>query len=318
MALPNALKKQAEKVDGYYKNTGDDQTDPSTQTSQSAPTEIPKPQSQTSETHDDIDYKAKYKTLEGKYKAEVPKLHDEVSQLKSKLQQLSAIETDNSKVSQLESQIRELQQANSQLMQTIESGKNGANEQLNSYLSDEYGEEFAKAVAEQARAIANAESSRLTQELEAIKNQFQQTQETVTQSSEQAALNSLSSMLQAQGINFNEVDGDPLFHNWLNQVDTRSGETYSNLMRKAFAQGDLKRTASFYVDYNASQPRSNRQLNEYADPLNTVNQSDTGSNNAPFDPNAFKRLGEQLMRKQITREEYEQKERELFRALNRQ
>lgn len=319
MALPTALQKQANKVDSYYKNTGNDEP---TLEQEKQNTETPeqknKPQAQTSEQKDDIDYRAKYKTLEGKYNAEVPRLHEQIKTLNQQITTLSATAQDASKVSQLEAQIKELQDANSQLMQSTQQRDNGAEIQLSEYLSNEYGDEFAQAVAEQARLIANAEISRVNKELDSVKNQFKQTQDTVTQSKEQSNFQTLSSMLQSQGINFAEIDSDPLFHNWLATVDQRSGMTYHDLMHQAFRSGDLQRTASFYTEYNASQPRSNRNLNEYADPLNTVSQSDMGNNNQPFDPSAFTRLAEQFRRKQITREEYEQKERELFRRLNRQ
>lgn len=319
MALPSALKSKSDEIDNYYKNTGEGEKPTPTPTLESEkPTETPKEPQTPPALDNDIDYQAKYKALEGKYRAEVPKLHEQVKQLNSQIQQLSAIQPqDNDKVSQLESQIRELQASNSQLMQTIEQSDQGANVQLNDYLTEEYGEDFAKAVAEQARLIANSETSRVNKELADIKNQFEQSQARATESSTQTALQTLSSMLQAQNVNFSEIDNDPLFHDWLNQTDQLSGMTYDSLMRQAFSQGDLQRTASFYTKYNASQPRSNQNLNEYADPVNTVNQMDSGNNPQPFDPSAFTRLAEDLRARRITRQEYEQKERELFKALNR-
>ena len=87
----------------------------------------------------------------------------------------------------------------------------------------------------------------------------------------------------------------------------------------AFNNGDLKRTALFYSDFSNNQSGSrNSNLNDYADALNPVSQADTPVSTPQVNPAAFTELTNMFMRKQITRDEYEKRERELFSQMARQ
>lgn len=313
--LPEALRKQAEAVEAHFnKNTDNDAAlDKETSNAGETPTEQPKAEPQALPTDNvNIDWQQRYTVLDGKYKAEVPKLSQEIRQLKDQINQLSATPQNDAQISQLQQEIDSLKQAN-QLLEQQQSQAAGSAIELNEHLTNEYGEDFAQSVAQVAQQISTKENQTLRQELDALKTQVSSTQDTFTQATQQTKFTELESLLLSQGITFSAVDSDPLFHEYLRQVDPRSGQSNFDMMSQAFSNGDLKRTALFYSDFSNTQSGSQApNLNDYADNLNTVGQADTPQGRPQINPQAFTELTNQMMRKQITREEFERRERELF------
>jgi hypothetical protein len=89
------------------------------------------------------------------------------------------------------------------------------------------------------------------------------------------------------------------------------------LLETAFNQGDIERTSRFYTAFVESQKSTpNNPLRDHVDPTNGNSFADSGSQTATFDPNALVQLGRQLQLGKITQAEYDQREKQLFAAMN--
>ena len=318
MALPESVRKQAEFADKFYQgNTDQPQGEPTPQPKAEGipPESAPVPAPQATPVNDEKDYRQMYIALKGKYDKEVPTLHSQVRNLTEQANQSQHAPQNDTHVAQLNQQIADLEQRNRLLEQSkVDTAPHAESTiELNAHLIEEYGQDFAQAVADQSAAsvkAANAENRKMQKRLNSIESQF-------SQSSKDNKLTTLRNMLSGNGVSLDDTETDHGFGAWLQTVDSRSGQTLSTLLHQAFNNGDLQRTASFYMDYNATQSRPNQtQLSEYADNV-TNNPASESPNQTVFDPSAFTRLAEQLRTKQITHAEYDKQERLLFTAMNR-
>lgn len=306
--LPKSVREKAELVDKHFQSNTEQKpaAEEAKPTSVETPSEQPQvPQAST--VNDDINWKQRYATLDGKYKAEVPRLSEEIRQLKS---QLSATPQNDAVISQMQQEINSLKQAN-QLLEQQQSQPAESAIELDKQLAEDYGEDFAQGVAR----VAQLQNKELKQELENLKSQFNSTQQSMHQVTGEQKLSSFESMLLSKGITFAAVDNDPVFHQFLSTVDQRSGQTYQALMQSAYDNGDLARAASFYTEFSDQQSRSNPNLDQYADNLNSQTHVDTPPATPVVNGNAFTQLANDFRNKRITRAEFEAKERELFNAL---
>lgn len=213
-------------------------------------------------------WEAKYKVLQGKYNAEVAKVRDENATLKQQLEQASKPDTSHyeSEIAALKQQVESLQ-ANSNV---------SSDGEVDDYLREEYGDDFANAIA---RMIDKRNSGA---NVEQFKQQLDTVQQQTAQTSHEMRLQTLKAMLNSKGVNFEQVDTDPLFHDWLAIEDGTSGQSRAISMRNAFANNDLERASQFYIAYK-SQERSSFESNPLS---NHVDVSPTQPGESPSNVDA--------------------------------
>lgn len=318
MSLPQAVMKAEAEANAMIEAQNGNTDKASTPDKEVTQIEFPKqsetPQNETSPPQQEDPYKHKYEVLQGKFN----KLAADMKALQEKDAQQTnpvSIETDPRYV-QLQQQLSQLQQQNSQLMQTLESRPEPeAKVELDPYLVEEYGEEFAAAVAKTAAAQTKSAVEKLRQE---FGHKIESTQNTVSQVTTTSSMNNLKKILSDQGIKFDLVNNDPEFHAYLMASDPFSGTQRQTLLENAFNSGDVERTARFFTDFvkTQNQTSSEHPLADHVDPSTNVVMQDTGSQQPNFDPDALTKLHDQFRRGLITEAEFQQKERSLFAALS--
>ena len=311
MTLPRALREAEANADALInRNAGntDGQSTPSTNDKQVEPQGTPQ---NATPQDDSTDWKHKFSVLQGKYNSEIGPLREKVRQLEG-----NAVSSEQ--VAQLQQQLQQLQSDNTQLKQTLaEHQQQQETSNLNPYLVDEYGDDFARAVAEQASLQTKSLRQEFENKISELTQQVQSSQNNVQQVATDNRMQTLKSVLGNRQVNFDQVNNDPDFHNWLSEVDPYSGMQRQALLETAFNQGDIERTARFYTAFVESQKSTpNNPLRDHVDPTHGNSFADTGSQTSTFDPNALVQLGRQLQLGKITQAEYDQREKQLFAAMN--
>ncbi len=250
MALPESLRKRAEEIDAYYAQLNENTAEPAPvetdQTLQSTetPTEQPKESPTASDelnhpTADDAKFEQRYKILQGKYNAEIPVLNARIKDLEGKLAQTSP---DSPVVLHLQNQVAQLQAqlnaAQAAAPPTSNPTSNG-NATLDK-LRDDYGNDLIDGIMTMVRGEVGQVVKPLQTQVENVSSMSKQDQ--------------LAKELQPHGLDFNQLNNDPLFIDWLQEIDYASGVNRSQLMNEAYRKGDLKRAAWFFTEYAKSPP----------------------------------------------------------------
>ena len=184
----------------------------------------PEPESIPEPVGDEEKWEQRYKALQGKYNAEVPRLNAELKQLRDQVGSVS------------ESNLRaEIESLKAQLQQTPEPTPVAS--PVIDKIRDDYGNELADAFAFQQN-----ENEQLKRQIADLLSQTQ----TISQNS---TLDNFARMLGDQGIDFNQQNNDPLFIEWLSEVDPFAGVSKQQMLTQAFEQGDLQRAMQFFVAY---------------------------------------------------------------------
>jgi hypothetical protein len=258
-----------------------------------------------------VDWEHKYKVLDGMFKTERTKLSEQVKQLQALPQANTTL------VANLQAEIEQLKQTNSQLEQANQSEPATSHTELDSYLVDEYGEEFAQAVAK----TANAQNAPLLQKLQHLETQLNSQSQSIQTNETDRNMTSLKATIKGAGFDFDVVNNDSMFHAWLSESDPYSGMQRQQLLEQAFNSGDNQRTARFYTDFMNTQTKRATQnpFNEHVERLPNVSVGEQVYTQHPlFDRQAIVRLAEQKRRGQITNAEYVEAERKIFAQLKQQ
>lgn len=177
------------------------------------------------------DWKQKYSVLKGKYDAEVPRLssdlrdaHNRISRLEDKLTEVAA------------KPVTQPEETKPRTDFTPEE------------IAD-YGEDLLDVMGRKARSIVEAEYlpriDSLNAEINSLKHQLGETGQRVGK----FETNSVFAQLDQEVENWRNINVDPEFHEWLDNVDPYTGETRKELMLKAFNQKDAHRVKAFFVNY---------------------------------------------------------------------
>ena len=314
MALPKAMQDANEKANELIRQQSEgqksdpeqgntEQPQPQAQQPQENRTPEQPPQPQQSESEQT--WRHKYSVLQGMYNADTNKLKEQLQEAQQRSQdpslqhRLQALESENS---QLKQQLEQQQQA------STPSGEL----KLSQTLVDEYGEDFARAVAEQSSAGSSDLINQLNQKISTLESKLNQTEQVTTQTTEAMRVRELNAELSKQGIDFEQVNNDPMFHNWLAAIDDASGEQRNTLMNNAFNRGDINRTAYFFTAFKA-QEGSNFNNNPLASHVDVTSR-------APGDANVWTKaqmdkLYADRRAGKIADAEFQEWERKLFSAM---
>ena len=244
----------------------------------------------------------KYKALQGKFHAEVPILHKTVADLR---QQLAGNTTNNGETERYKSEIStlksQLESANTQLEARGQSSANTRDE----YLDEEYGEEFT-----------NSLDKRIDAKTEATNQQLRQMQEANQNNQTEMRKATLTEMLKAQGINFDQVDSDPMFHQWLSHVEGNTRQQRQVFLNQNFVAGDLRATAAYYTDFKAHERSSfkTNPLDSHVDVSDNNSSPDDGSDGDYWTTDDVERLYDDHRTRRIDDATFDKFEQQFFRA----
>lgn len=165
------------------------------------------------------DWRQKYLTLEGKYRAEVPQL--------------------NSQLRHQQGQIENLQTMLANLPSVPAPKSAEPTGKIPDTDVEAYGEDLVNAARRWARAEIAPELDQLKQQFEQIRGQTQKTETTLSQSTVERGLD-------AAIPGWRVTNDDPKFLAWLAQVDPFSGQVRHTMLGDAYSRGDVSRTSAFF------------------------------------------------------------------------
>ncbi|MBY6093854.1 hypothetical protein [Ferrimonas balearica] len=316
MTLPKAVVAQAEAADAAQKELIGNTNTPETPTTPEVPEpeagkaqdvqpETPEP-IQASDTEIDWQQRAeaaeqRYRVLQGKYNAEVKKGQEP--------------NTDQGQIAHLEAQIAQLRNELS-AAQPQQPSPNEAptfSEAELKKLAEDYGEDFVK---DFGRMVDSRVETMVQQRMAQVDTQ-------VSQLSHQQKLNLLTQRLQQFGIDFNQVNSDPLFLQWLDEVDPFTGAPRQRLLSAAFDEaGDIERTTLFFRQFVESAPTQTPNANiptpdQLAQVKPKAPQQPVPAEQSVWSENAIAELYKQAALGKVSEAELQQREREIFASLYR-
>lgn len=318
MALPQALQDANEKANELIRQQSEGQKstpdtgnteDPKPQAQQPQETRTPEPPQQQQQSDSEQTWEHKYRVLQGKYNADTKKLNEQLQEAQKRSQdpslqhRLQALESENSQLKQQLEQQRQASQPNGEV-------------KLSQKLVDEYGEDFARAVAEQSSAGSSDLINQLTQKISTLESKLNQTEQATTQTTESMRFRELNAELSKQGIDFEQVNNDPMFHDWLKEVDIASGQDRNTLLNNAFKQGDINRTAYFFTAFKAQEGSNfnNNPLSSHVDVTSRAPSDAAGDDNVWTKAQMDKLYADRRAGK-LTDAEFNEWERKLFSAM---
>jgi hypothetical protein len=281
MALPEQIRKQTEAVQELYKQLNSEGTEgaennsaattspdagtpagSNTPAADSAGANDATPSSSTEQSNDDANsetYAQKWRTLQGMYNAEVPRLHANNRELQSR-------------VSQME-----------QLLSSLSSQPTQApvHAQAPVLVSDKEKEEYGESL-DVMRKVSREELVPLIGKLAAMENAVQQIaaslntsivpqMQRVTQQQALSAEDRFWNQLTQAVPNWQQVNNDVEFQNWLLEVDPITGTSRQLYLEQAQANLDVNRVAAFFSTFSQAtgkyRPTANAQSNRSASEL---------------------------------------------------
>lgn len=175
------------------------------------------------------DWKHKYSVLKGKYDVEVPRLSQDLREYKDR-------------VTALEDKITGLAAApapQEELPRTDFTTEEIA----------DYGEDLLDVIGRKARGIVEQEYApkmgELEQQVDSLQKQLGETGQRVAKAEE----NEVFTQLDREVENWREINVDPEFHAWLDQIDPFSGVSRKDLMLQAFARKNAHQVKAFFETY---------------------------------------------------------------------
>jgi len=181
-----------------------------------------------------LDWKQKYSTLLGKYNAEVPRLTRDLDYLRGQVEAMArtTAQRDNSPAGDVNS--------------GAASPEGGFKRHLKKDELEEYDEDILNFQSRLARGEAEAVMSPVVTQL---RQRIEQLEGRVVHDEQDSLWGAIEKEHPgAKAVN----DNDPLFVDFLNQVDPASGRRYKEIGEAAYAAGDVGRVASLFTVYESS------------------------------------------------------------------
>lgn len=253
MALPKAAQKQASEAEELHRKlypVESDSTDAETTAEPAAatpPQEEPaadtppqeeQPAAEKPASDEGDTWEQRYKVLQGKYNAEVPRLQ----------RQLNAA---NAAQDDLRGQVEELQKALLKPEKSEEQPKSSS--LLKQEEIDDYGEDMIDVVKRAAREEFQPYIEQLEQRNAQLESLLGGMQQQTVANVRQQMLSDLDSDPEVR--NWREINSDPQFLAWLENVDPYVGQPRMDLLRRAFEENRTAQVKAFFkgfLDENAA------------------------------------------------------------------
>lgn len=293
MALPTQVQKQSEEVQALYKELNGETTEvqaesaeatekvsteapvkePSDSAVEQAPQSEANEQSKSDTKNKEETWQQKYKSLQGMYNADVPRLNSQNRELASRISQLEGL------LGNMQNQPIQTPSVPSEPLITEDDVK-------------EYGDsiDIMRKAAREEVATANSRMATLEnqiRQLQGVVPQVQQVQAQQKQTNEQAFWASISRAVP----NWNEINTNNNFQNWLLETDPLTGITRQTYLEDAQKQLDSGRVINFFKlwqegngSQNTAQPNrkvQNSQLEKQVAPGRSRSNGATVSGEPP-------------------------------------
>lgn len=209
-------------------------------------------------TESTVDYEQRYNVLNGKYRAEVPALHQQVKKLTT---ELTKVQETLKESTTLKEEPRPIEQT------------------LNPDSYKEYGEDFTKLV--QVVTKLEAENQRLNNVIAGVSKdntEIKTNQDTMIDSQANKATNDFYTTLSTAVPNWETVNTDPKWLQWLGEVDEISGKSKQHFLDKASSSlnsGQVIKLFKLYLttveskETQAKTEEKTRQIEQQTQPSKT-------------------------------------------------
>jgi len=205
-------------------------------------------------------WQSRYIALKGKYDAEVPRLHADVREFKAQLESLrKAVET-----------------------KPVETKKPAVAEKL---VTDADVQAFGEDLIEVQRKVAREVAAEFRGELDAMRAENEQLREQLTTTGSQVSEASFEQRLYRMVPDFQDVNADPRWINWLNEVDPLLRAPRKSVAQEAFNRADAEAVAH-YVGMFKSSIAPVEPVNDKAAELEKQIQPKRSASTAPISPQA--------------------------------
>ena len=174
-------------------------------------------------TEGDDKWEARYKTLDGKYKAEVPRLH---AALKDRESQLNS------------------------LTEEVEALKQAVNKE--SLVKPEEVQEFGEPLVDLIRRAAREEVSAKDAEIQSLKKKMEGFEVSTTANTEATFYENLAKDVP----DWMTINNDPAFHAWLGEYDDLTGYQRQEILSQAEGKRDASRVARFFNAFKQVQGKT--------------------------------------------------------------
>lgn len=182
----------------------------------------------------DTDWEHKYKTLQGMYNAEVPKFSKKAKTLEEENTSLRAILASLETAAVDPAAAPAEQPADVDIMSLIKPEE-----------VEEYGADLIDVIKRAARQSIQPELQRLQKENDALKGSIGNVSKTMGESARKSVISSLAEHVP----DWQEINSNENFLNWLDQPDLFSGQPRQDLLTQAFGNNDAQRVIAFFKSY---------------------------------------------------------------------
>lgn len=179
---------------------------------------------------DDGDYAQKYRVLKGKYDNEIPSLQRQVQEANARLSQMQ----------QLLSQMQSREQEPPRAASARDIVKRITDEEI-----DEYGADLIDLIGRKAEEVVESRFGELSGKLSKIDKTVGGVSEEISQSRKQKVFTKLDEEVE----DWQALNVDPAFLQWLGSPDPFSGIRRGELLTKAFDAADADRVVRFFKSY---------------------------------------------------------------------
>ena len=183
--------------------------------------QVTEPEPEPVKAVEDETWERKYKTLQGMYNADVPRLRSEVSELKS----------------QLETAIAKLESASTKEPEPTKSQRLVTDQDV-----EDFGSDLVDLIKRQATEVAQDRIGRLEEENAQLREQLTGVSERQGDIARQTYFADLARLVP----DYEEINVDQQFLDWLSEVDPLSGYQRQEYLTNAFNGYDVARTATLF------------------------------------------------------------------------
>jgi hypothetical protein len=234
MALPRQVEAQLKEIEAIEKQLVDSQQQPTEPVEPTEPTEPveattpePEPTEPVEPTPKPVEpepqeekWEQKYKTLKGMYDAEVPRLHAQLKDIKAQMDSL-----------------RQAAEA-----KPVEQPKPAAKEKL---VTDEDVQAFGADLIEVQRKVAREVAMEFRADLDAMKSENEELRKMLAQTGNQVSEASFEQRLHRLVPDFDQINLDPKWVDWLNEIDPLLRAPRKSIAQEAFNRGDAEGVAHY-------------------------------------------------------------------------
>jgi len=286
MRLPSAVQAAAEKSDALAKQLTEGKSQPEPGTTplpengipaaeerdtlpagvdQTATDQHKDPEGKPNDKESEETYKQRYLSLKGRFDSEMPRLQQD----NHRMQGL---------VADLERQVEQLSTVANQSTQNQSGDATGP--KIDKEAFEEYGPEF-KGLIETVESL-QAENSQLKTKLTDLSGDITSERQRQNESSYQAYMSRVKAHVSSLGREFDAINSDQAFLNWLRQFPEGESEARFAKLKRAEANQDLEATKEIFTEYLGSPPKSTPQKKET--PNIQPNPTNPGSDTNPPNP----------------------------------